>query len=308
MPAVGGVDLAAADAWIRRTIAPTGPLELVKQRPWATVLRVPTAPGRAYFKACRPVQAFEPRLTAALSERWPDRVPEVLAWDADRSWLLLADAGVPLLDLGNPPERWLEVLPRYAELQKGETPQAAAHLRDGVPDLRLQTLTERFEGLLARELPLDPATLHAGRAVVPNLAALAGELGEGGIADTVEHADLHSRSFFALRDELRVLDWGDASIGHPFLSLVVTFDYLRDSGVAADEAWFARLRDAYLEPWGPGPAELFQVAQRLGRVSRALGWLRHHEAMGTGAFQGFDEEFPTVLRTAIDTLRTTLSA
>ena len=111
-----------------------------------------------------------------------------------------------------------------------------------------------------------------------------------------------------LGDRPRVLDWGDASVAHPFFSLVVTFDYLRDdpSGLAAGDLWFERLRDAYLEPWGAGLVRLFDVAQCVARVARALSWLRHHEAMGTGAFPGFDHEFPEVLRTAIRALRTTL--
>jgi len=74
----------------------------VLERQWATVLRVPLADGVAWFKACAPVQAFEPRLTAELHGRWSDRVADVLAFDADRGWLLLADAGTPLQELGNP--------------------------------------------------------------------------------------------------------------------------------------------------------------------------------------------------------------
>jgi hypothetical protein len=280
----------------------------VKDRPWATVFRVPLARGSAYFKACRPVQAFEPRLTAALAERWPDRVAEVLAFDEARAWLLTADAGAPLVDLGNPPERWLEVLPRYAELQRGEAARVAEHLEAGVPDLRPGTLTDRFDHLLTADVPLDEKERDVARALRSALATLEGELADGPVGDSVDHADLHNRSVFALGDRLRVLDWGDASIGHPFVSLVVTFDYLRETGLPAGDHWFDRLRDAYLEPWGVGLVPLFEVAQRVGRVSRALGWLRHHEAMGQGAFTGFDEEFPIVLRTAIEALRTTLSA
>jgi len=68
-------------------------METAHERPWATVLRVPLAGGVAWFKACAPVQAFEPRLTAGLYTRWPDRVAEVLGYDEERAWLLLADAG-----------------------------------------------------------------------------------------------------------------------------------------------------------------------------------------------------------------------
>src|SRR5262245_25742888 len=114
------VDKAGVEKWIRANVSPVGPLQTFHVRPWATVLRVPLAGGAAWFKACGAVQAFETALTTRLFSRWPDRVPTILACDQDRSWLLLNDAGSSLADLGNPPQRWLTVLPLYAELQRGE--------------------------------------------------------------------------------------------------------------------------------------------------------------------------------------------
>jgi hypothetical protein len=104
-----------AEAWIRARVAPTGAIEVAYERPWATVLRVPVAGGAVWFKARGRVQAFEPRLSARLFEPWPDRVAEVIDHDGARAWLLLADAGAPVAERGNPPEAWLAALPAYAE-------------------------------------------------------------------------------------------------------------------------------------------------------------------------------------------------
>src|SRR5207249_3719648 len=92
----GSVDRVAAEDWIGAHVAPIGAIETAHERPWSTVLRVPLGNGVAWFKACSPAQAFEPRLTAELFARWPDRMPEVLAHDEERAWLLLADAGTPM--------------------------------------------------------------------------------------------------------------------------------------------------------------------------------------------------------------------
>ena len=293
-----GVDVEAAEAWIRETILPTAPLELEKERPWATVLRVPIEGGRAFFKACRPVQRFEPGLTAVLAERWPDRIVEVLADDRDRAWLLTADAGSPLDESGNPPERWLELLPRYAELQRGQRHLAVFAVL-GVPFLLLHKLPERFEAMVARDLPLGPDELAAARRLGPRLETFVNELIGVPVRETIDHADLHHRSVFDRDGRLRILDWGDASVSHPFFSLTVTFHWLREvNGLAPDDPWFDRLRDAYLEPWGAGLVPVFAVAQRLGKVARALAWLRHRDAMAVGAFPLFDELFPGVLREA----------
>jgi hypothetical protein len=62
-------DRLEAEAWIRSRVAAVGAIELAHERPWATVLRVSVGDGVVWFKACGAVQAFEPRLTAALFER-----------------------------------------------------------------------------------------------------------------------------------------------------------------------------------------------------------------------------------------------
>src|ERR1700687_4154899 len=142
---------AAAEDWTRAHVEPVGAIETAHGRPWATVLRVPLADSVAWFKACSPVQAFEPRHTAGLFARWPDRVAEVLGHDEERAWLLLADAGTPLGVFGNAPEAWLVALPLYAELQRGEAAHAHEHLTHHVPDLRVATLPARYEHLLQHD-------------------------------------------------------------------------------------------------------------------------------------------------------------
>ena len=99
-------------AWLDEVgIVVTAPLETIHQRPWSTVLRVPTAEGDLYLKQEAPVQAFEVALTVALASRWPDRVPEVVAADVERAWLLLRDGGTRIADAGT-----LEPFPCALEL------------------------------------------------------------------------------------------------------------------------------------------------------------------------------------------------
>jgi Phosphotransferase enzyme family len=247
--------------WIRGCVAVRGPIEVTHERPWATVMRVSLASGYAWFKACAPVEGFEPRMTARLFERWPDRLAEVLAYDEDRGWLLLADAGTPISATGNQPEDWLAVLPRYAELQRGETFHVADHLAHQVPDLRLATLPSRYETLVTSELPLAPDEVGQLRRFGGQFADLCQDLADQVISDTVQHDDLHAWNVYRRHNESRVLDWGDASISHPFVSLVVTFRFLRETnGLSPTDPWFARLRDAYLEPWGHALAQTFALA------------------------------------------------
>jgi hypothetical protein len=298
---IGGVDLAAAEDWIRATVQPVGELVLERERAWATIVRVPLADGQAWFKACAPVQAFEPWLTAELAARWPDRVVRVLAHDPDRAWLLTADAGEPVATAGNPPETWLRVLPAYAELQIGEVEHVPEHLAHGVQDLRIGALPRRFDELLRREdLPLQAGELDRLRRFAPRFSELCRELADEHPIQSIQHDDLHMRSLFQDGPTLRILDWGDASIAHPFASLVVTFRFLEEfNGLSPTDPWFERLRDAYLEPWGSGLVDTFGLAMRVGMVAQLCAWLRHRDAMDEEARRAFDEQFAIVLRRAL---------
>jgi phosphotransferase family enzyme len=291
------VDLAAAEAWIRTAVDLTGPIELERERAWATVYRAPTSEGLAWFKACQPVQAFEPALTAALAARWPDRVSRVLAHDPVRAWLLTADAGDQVATHGNAPEIWLRALPLYAELQRGEVEHVPEHLDAGVPAMPPEGLPERFEQLLREDLPLEAPEMDRFRAFGPRFAELCQALGRVSEIVSIQHDDLHLRSLFVDGPNLRVIDWGDASIAHPFASLVVTFRFLEDAnGLAPDDPWFSRLRDAYLEPWGSGLTETFELAMRVGMVAQMASWQRHRSAMAAAYAGSFDVYFAERLR------------
>ena len=296
----GGVDIAGVEDWIRAYVEPVGPIRSEHERPWATVLRVPMAGGVAWFKACGPVQRFEPRLTAQLFARYPDLVAEVLAHDEQRAWLLLADAGTPIGAVGNPPEAWLALLPRYAELQRGEAAHTKDHLAHGVPDLRVATLPWRFDDLLERDLPLERQEIDRLRAFAPRFADLCNQLDAWDVPETVQHDDLHMANVYSQGEQLRVLDWGDSSISHPFASLVVTFRFLEEvTELQPDDQWFARLRDAYLEPWGRGLEGVFALAMRVGIFAHAIAWLRQRDHLAPKDRAEFDSVFPIVLRRAI---------
>ena len=294
------VDRTAAEDWIRANVQPLGPIEIAHERPWSTVLRVPIADGNAWFKACAPSQAFEPALTAALFARWPDRVPDVLAHDDERAWLLLADGGTPISDQGNPPEAWLVALPLYAELQRGEAAHALEHLGVGVPDLRLPSLPARFEELLREDLPLQQEEISRLRVFAAPFTELCEELAANQLPDTIQHDDLHMKNIYERDGHLRILDWGDSSVSQPLASLVVTFRFLEEvTGLAPGDPWFGRLRDAYLEPWGRELAKAFPLALRVGTVAHAFGWVRVRRSLSGQARTDFDRGFSIVLRRAL---------
>jgi hypothetical protein len=62
---------------------------------------------------------------------------------------------------------------------------------------------------------------------------------------------------------------------------------------------YDRLRDAYLEPWGPGYREAFELAVRTGAFAHAFASARQRDALPRGLRAGHDQEFAVILRRAL---------
>lgn len=106
---------------------------------------------------------------------------------------------------------------------------------------------------------------------------LCSELAAGGVPETLDHADLHGLNVYRCRGSWLILDWGDSCVSHPFLTAFVTFLHLEElSHLSPEDAVFARLRDAYLEPWGSSRElrDLFELAFRLGPFAHVFKELR----------------------------------
>lgn len=64
----------------------------------------------------------------------------------------------------------------------------------------------------------------------------------------------------------RFFDWGDASVAHPFTSLLIALRAMADTfGLPPGDPVLRRFRDAYLEPWGLGRGAAGAQPARLGR-------------------------------------------
>ena len=243
--------------WVA-THVPVDRAEPHKLREWGATLRVTTGGSTLWCKAVGPERAFEPVLTAALP---PGLGPDVLAVDAERRWLLLADHGAAIADSLRLAEQ-LDVidalLPRYAEAQRALAASTSTWLDAGIPDRRVSVLPEVFATFLAGSPHLDTCA-----PALPRLEAACAELAATPVPDAVDHADLHGTNVLTGG---RLIDWGDACTTHPFCTLSVTFDLV--VGAPSD-----RLRAAYLEPWGGETADnlrAFELATWVAPVVRVL--------------------------------------
>ena len=295
----------AADAWIAARLAArgrriAGPVACVHHRAWSTVWRIPTTDGAAYFKLCSPALAHEPALTAALSRWRPDCIVDCLGADPARGWLLLDDAGVTLrTQIATPSDLslWEPILGALAELQIDLAQRAAEIDALGALDRRPARLAAQIALLLDNDEAVmlgqpdgltdeDRARL---RKRLPAIGALAAELSEAGIPESLHNEDFHDANIFVRDGRVRLSDWGEAGVSHPFSTLLVC---LRSAAwrlkLPDDAPELARLRDVYLDRWtayAPRPALLaaFALAGRMGMLCRALTWRQVLAPLGLSA-------------------------
>jgi predicted small integral membrane protein len=276
--------LLEAHAWIHEQAARlgwsvVGEIEQPHDRPWATVLRVPTERGDLYFKANAPPLQFEAALVEVLAERRPDAVPPLLAVDLERGWMLMEDAGTRLRELVER-ERdlscWLDLMPLYAGVQLDLADRADDLVALGVPDLRLALLPARYEELLAEvELPAeDRARVDAS---VPRVEELCDELAGFRLPETIQHDDFHDGQIYVRDGRYLLLDWGDACVTHPFFTLSVTLEGMLAWGLDDVEGSVdtTPYRNAYLTAFATyGDRSALEaaatIALRLGWVCRAV--------------------------------------
>ena len=154
-------------------------------------------------------------------------MPELLAIDRDRGWMLMADAGVPLVGVlarERDLRRWLEVLPQYAQLQLDAIADVDELLSVGVPDRRLDKLPTQYEHLLGATPGWPARSCAQLDRLRPRVREMCEELAAYGIPETIQHNDLHDGQVFVRGDDYRFLDWAEACISHPFFTMAITLE------------------------------------------------------------------------------------
>jgi hypothetical protein len=241
------------ETWIDDRLAAVGRRRtgsLRTHRVWAisAVYQVPTEEGSLWLKACCDHFRAEAAILHRVSRRLPDLVPVVVAAADAEGWLLmepLAGAGdddraagaaealapvwaaAQLASLG-----WLDELHAAGCPDRGLEPTIVAWraVLDGHPELALLAEDERAAVLASTD----------------EVEARVRELWSTGLPDTLSHGDLHLGNVAYDGRVLRLFDWTDACVTHPFLD-ASHLAYFIASG--SDDGAAERLARAFAEPW-----------------------------------------------------------
>jgi len=236
-----------------------------------------------FVKAVTSISQSEGALSQHLTYIFPQLVPEVVAVHPVHPWLMLLEIpGHPLRDA--PDQVQYEVaLREYAQLQQRMSHELDTFLKMGIPDRRPSILKQEIESTLAEmSLGLESKQREEVLVLQPELLSMCDEL-ESGIPMSLDHGDLHGGNiFWKPENNLPViLDWGDATVTHPFLSVRVfwntLFDLLPEEGDALWMQKIREMREVYLKEWAHVASKEvlerhIRIAEELGCVYRAISW------------------------------------
>ena len=287
-----------AREWIRaeaehHSIQINGEIEQPHAYAWSTVMRVPTNAGMLFFKATAGETIYEIALTEKLAKWFPKSVPELVAVDAAKGWMLMRDGGEQLRASIRPVKDikpWEPVVRSYAELQIGLAEHVDELLALGIPDHRLAALPSLYSRLLAddeilrvgQEKGLASNEFQQLKEMTSRFEQICADLAAYGLPESINHGDFHDGNVLIKDSRITFFDWGDADITHPFVSLRTLWVSI-EIALELDDYVFtpemAELLDRYLEPFekfAPRDELLnaYMLSKPVASVVKVLVW--HH--------------------------------
>jgi hypothetical protein len=249
-------------SWVRETIAPLsldwdGQFEQFQASACFSLIRFATRPRSVWFKAVGEPNTREFSITQKLASLHTTFVPRILAarpeWNA---WLAEDCSGQVLNEIAEP-ELWRMASRTLAELQVASSAHAGDLLRLGAHDLRgifADAAIDRFFFSAERLLGQDSERTERGIATTDfswmNSAfreALA-KSEESRIPEALGHLDLNAGNAIVTRERCVYLDWAEAYVGPPLLTLQYLLQsFRRKFGRSSAEE--LSVVEAYLDVW-----------------------------------------------------------
>jgi hypothetical protein len=259
-------------------------IEVVRIQPWASAVRLETSGARGHTtlwaKTIAPLNRFEIDVLNVLETLDVPSLVRPLASNRERGFLLLVDGGPTVASLASTGDvtgldeqstdvalaSWRAMLDRLGRTQRLSASSISRFLDAGCLDLRPRNAVNYFDFLVTNayvkeRFVTDGTTtseLADFGALRPALESVANRLEMSSIAATIQHDDLGPSNVCL---DGRVIDWGDASVAHPFASLLSAVGSNTDNRPGALDDREALARE-YLSGW----LDETQTDQTLGGV------------------------------------------
>jgi len=245
------------DALHSRSLRLTGRFEQFNADSAFSLIRFETNRAPVWFKAVGAPNLQEFRVTLALAQLCPARLPKILASKTEWNAWLSEDAAGATLSARPDARLWEDAAAHLADLQIRSI--AATHtLR--VAECRvlgfgeLQSLVEPFFRFFS-----IPVVLTSGRvtdalseaetdALIMTVQRNLRRLHRLSLPDAIGHMDLNPANIVVTDAGCVFLDWAEAFLGNPLFSFEYLLQHFRNE-FASPLLLENRFRDAYLKPW-----------------------------------------------------------
>jgi aminoglycoside phosphotransferase (APT) family kinase protein len=154
---------------------------------------------------------------------------------------------------------------------------------------------DREKGLSSQEF----AALHE---LLGPLTEWCAQLSASSIPNSLHHGDLNSGNVLKRNGKYAVVDWGDASLAHPFSLLRTVFVSVEIVLDLPDyDPATAPIRDAYLNAWRDYDSienirRVFALAYRTSSIVSMLSWYHSIVAMPADMRQEYEHVVPELLK------------
>lgn len=203
--------------------------KMLLKTPWSSVMAVNTAAGTVYLKHMPEQIALEADIIKHLKNQFNASVPEVIADNKELSCFLMKDAGISLRSILKKKfnvDLMCEAINQFTKLQISIGNNVEGLLELGVPDWRVDKLTDLFGSLLEQKDLLISDGLSEDeisqlKSLRPKITLMCEKLSSFAVYDTLVQCDFHDNNilFDENTDSFTYIDLGEVVISHPFFSL-----------------------------------------------------------------------------------------
>jgi hypothetical protein len=233
----------------------TGNYTQLNASPAFSLVRLETVHSAVWFKATGEPNRHELPVTACLARLLPRYVPRLLAVHSAWNGWLSEEVFGTRLDQTAEVSLWSKVAEDLAQLQILSIGTEAKLLEAQCKDLRLPTLyaqidpfLERMREFMAAQEKPAPAPLtktelaHLGA----RLKQACSSLGEAGLPDSLGNLDFNPGNIFVAPNRCVFLDWAEACLTNPLITLEYHREHFQRSGSSMA---MAHLIHSYRRPW-----------------------------------------------------------
>ena len=241
-----------------------GPVDQLKGAwGWSSILKAETDRGNVYFKADYDRPPKEVAVVFKLAERWPRNLPQIIAADVERGWMLMSDFAGASLETADA-SHFLNAVTLFAKIQQSTAPDRSEWELLGCPDMTPANLFRLTRRLIADtvvfcdgEGGLCGEELTELERKIPQMEQMLTRLASSVLPITISNEDFRAGNVAVCGSEYVFYDWGNTVMTHPmfginyFLNRMIrpdSEDRLRWRNDLVDEGRRA-LMSAFLAQW-----------------------------------------------------------